>query len=82
MNFVIFGRYLTKLLEMPLYKGEMTSEVCLRYLTYTSLIPHSYLTHTSLIPHSLPLDNVKKQELPFLSCETHLRAIQLNLSEV
>ena len=67
---------------MPLYKGEVTSEVCLRYLTYTSLIPHSYLTYTSLPILLTSGKNVKKQELQFLSCEPHLRAVRLNLSEV
>ena len=33
---------------MPLYKAILASEVCPRYLTYTSLVPHPYLTYTSL----------------------------------
>ena len=33
---------------MPLYKAILASEVWVRYLTYTSLVPHSYLTYTSL----------------------------------
>ena len=48
MNFANFGFILTKSLEMPLYKGILVSEVWVRYLTYTSLVPHSYLTYASL----------------------------------
>ena len=47
--FADFCRHLTKSFKTPLYKGEKASEVCPRYLTYTSLIPHLYLTRNS--PH-------------------------------
>ena len=36
----LYCRYLTKSPEMPLYKGDLASEVLSRYLTHTSLIPH------------------------------------------
>ena len=52
--FADFCRHLTKSLETPLHKGQMTSEVCPRYLTYTSLTPHLRLTQNSLpLPYPL-----------------------------
>ena len=48
---VICQKNLTTSLDIPqiqTYKGIEGSEVLLKHLTNTSLIPHSYLTHTSL----------------------------------